>query len=141
MKENNLPPERARARHTDETPSAVRYKRTHRLEQLIDRLPGRRLRKVIRWLRKPSSRWVRVIVGPLLIVGGFLSILPLFGLWMLPLGVILLSEDIPMLRRATDRILDWIERRHPRWLEARSSRSDSWDRGRREMPRRAGGRR
>lgn len=134
-----MPSERARA-HT-ETPSAGRDKRTHRLDQLIDRLPGRHLRGAARWLRKPSSRWVRIIAGPLLIVGGFLSILPLFGLWMLPLGVILLSEDIPVLRRATDRILDWIERRHPRWLEARSSRSDSWDRRRREVPRRAGGRR
>jgi hypothetical protein len=29
----------------------------------------------------------------------FLAILPVFGLWMLPLGLILLSEDLPIVRR------------------------------------------
>ena len=109
MKENNLLPERTRASRT-ESPDD----RTRRLERLIARLPGRRLRRAVRWLRKPSSRWVRLIVGPLLIVGSFLSILPLFGLWMLPLGLILLSEDIPALRRATDRVLAYFEDRRDR---------------------------
>ena len=48
----------------------------------------------------------------LLILGGVLSILPILGLWMLPLGLILLAEDIAPLRRARDRLLDWIERRY-----------------------------
>ncbi len=34
-------------------------------------------------------------VGLLLIVGGVFSILPVLGLWMLPLGLVLLSEDFP----------------------------------------------
>jgi hypothetical protein len=83
-----------------------------RLERLIDRLPNR-LQSSIRWLRRPSSRWVRIPTGILLIGGGLLSILPLFGLWMLPLGLILLAEDVPPLRRACNRILAWIERRWP----------------------------
>jgi hypothetical protein len=36
---------------------------------------------------------------------------------MLPLGLVLLAEDVPSLRRARDRLLDWIERRRPRWLQ------------------------
>jgi hypothetical protein len=52
----------------------------------------------------------------LLIGGGLLSILPGFGLWMLPLGLLLLAEDIPPLRRGRDRALDWIERRRPHWI-------------------------
>jgi hypothetical protein len=67
-------------------------------------------------LRQPAQRWTRICVGTLLIIGSFLSILPLFGLWMLPLGLVLLAEDVPILRRAFDRILAWIERRRPHWL-------------------------
>jgi hypothetical protein len=85
-------------------------RRDSRLEMLIDRLPTR-LQTTVRWLRRPSSRWARVPAGILLIAGGVLSILPLLGIWMLPLGLILLSEDIGPLRRARERILDWIERR------------------------------
>lgn len=54
----------------------------------------------------------------LLVGGGFLSILPLFGLWMLPLGLFLLAEDMPPLRRARNRILDRIERHRPHWFAA-----------------------
>jgi hypothetical protein len=90
--------------------------RERRLERLIDRLP-RRVQATIRWLRRPSSRRLRIPAGVLLIGGGLLSILPLFGLWMLPLGLVLLAEDVPSLRRARDRLLDWIERRRPRWLQ------------------------
>jgi hypothetical protein len=90
-------------------------RRERRIEQLIDRLPSM-LGSVVRWLRRPSARLVRVPAGLLLICGGFLSILPVFGLWMFPLGLILLAEDIPAVRRWRDRLLDWIERRKPHWL-------------------------
>jgi hypothetical protein len=83
------------------------------LEQLIERLP-KSWQATIRWLRQPSQRWLRITVGTLLIIGSVLSILPLFGLWMLPLGLVLLAEDVPFLRRLTNRILKWIERRRSR---------------------------
>jgi len=89
--------------------------RDERLEQLIDRLP-RRARSAVRWLRRPGACWLRVVAGILLILGGFLAILPVFGLWMLPLGLVLLADDVPLLRRARGRVLDWIERRRPHWL-------------------------
>ncbi|WP_350015737.1 hypothetical protein ABNK63_11825 [Rhodanobacter sp. IGA1.0] len=69
----------------------------------------------MRWLREPSSRWIRVPAGILLIVGGIFSILPLLGLWMLPLGLLLLAQDLPFLRRPTRRALLWMERRWVRW--------------------------
>jgi hypothetical protein len=53
-----------------------------------------------------------------LIIGGCLAILPVFGLWMLPLGLMLLADDIPQLRRFRDRGLDWLERRRPNWFAA-----------------------
>jgi hypothetical protein len=67
-------------------------------------------------LRQPSMRWVRIPAGILLILGSCLFILPVFGLWMFPFGLILLAEDIPPLRRLTDRWLQWIEHRRPHWM-------------------------
>ena len=87
--------------------------RERRLEHSIERLP-KGWQATIRWLRQPSQRWLRITVGTLLIIGSLLSILPLFGLWMLPLGLVLLAEDVPFLRRLTDRILEWVERRRSR---------------------------
>jgi len=92
------------------------------LQLLIRRLP-QRLQGVVRWLRQPSARWLRVPSGLLLIVGGVFSILPVLGLWMLPLGLVLLAEDVPPLRRGTDRVLGWIERRRPHWMGLSSGSS------------------
>jgi|SRR6185437_7467621 hypothetical protein len=86
-----------------------------RIDPLLDRLP-QRVGSAARWLRRPSSRWLRIPAGLLLIGGSLLAILPLFGLWMLPLGLVLLSEDVPALRRLRRRVLDWLERRRPDWF-------------------------
>lgn len=85
------------------------------VETLIDRLPDR-MRAPTRWLRRPSSRWARIPAAVLLVFGGLLSILPLLGLWMLPLGLLLLAEDVPPLRRTRGRILAGIQRRRPHWF-------------------------
>lgn len=98
------PPNRTASQHHEQ-----------RIERLIDRLPER-LQVIIRWLRRPGFRWVRVLAGLLFIAGSFLSILPVFGIWMLPLGLMLLGEDIPPIRRMRDRFLDWIERHRPHWF-------------------------
>src|SRR5215831_16597589 len=86
-----------------------------RLDQLSAALPPR-LRSGIQWLLLPSSTWIRIPAGALLICGGVLSFLPILGLWMLPLGLLLLAEDVPPLRSTRTRILDWIQRRRPHWL-------------------------
>jgi hypothetical protein len=87
----------------------------HRLECLIRRLPEHR-QSPVRWLRGPAARWVRLPLGVLFILGGLLFILPFLGLWMLPVGLLLLAEDVPALRRLRTRVLDWIERRRPHWF-------------------------
>jgi hypothetical protein len=85
-----------------------------RLNRQLDRL-GRKLPRwagrSLRWLRRPSSRWVRIPAGVLLVLGGVFSILPLLGLWMLPLGLLLLAQDVPVLRRPTRRLIICVERR------------------------------
>jgi len=96
-------------------PGQDRSQRERRINLLMRRLPSR-MQDAMRWLRRPSARWVRIPAAILLMAGSLLSLLPIFGVWMLPLGLLLLAEDVAPLRRATDRILAWIERRHPRWM-------------------------
>jgi hypothetical protein len=108
-------PNRRRVDAEFQSAAAGRYDR--RFDQLIDRLP-RRFRSTVRWLRQPSSRWIRIPAGGLLICGGLFGFLPVLGFWMLPLGLILLADDFPPLRSMGSRILDWIERRYPQWLAA-----------------------
>ncbi|AOO84600.1 hypothetical protein BHK69_18585 [Bosea vaviloviae] len=66
-----------------------------RIEQEVPQ----RVASAMRWLRHPSSRWVRIPAGIFLVIGGIFSILPLLGLWMLPLGLMLIAADIPFLRK------------------------------------------
>jgi hypothetical protein len=107
------PPPRADAFET-----AADWHHEHRLRRLIDRLPDR-LRSGTTWLRRPSSRWARMPVGALLVLGGLLSFLPVLGLWMLPLGLVLLAEDVPALRRMRGRTLHWLAQRRPHWFADR----------------------
>jgi hypothetical protein len=73
----------------------------------------------LRWLRGPSSRWVRIPVGGLLIIGGLLGFLPILGLWMVPLGALLLAQDVPFLKRPVARALVWLERQWIKWKRRR----------------------
>jgi len=91
-----------------------------RLARLIDRLPGR-FREWTRWLMRPESRWARIPAAILLIIGGFLGMLPVLGFWMLPLGFILLAEDLPIVRRGAALLLEWLECRRPHWFSEPSA--------------------
>lgn len=47
----------------------------------------------------PKSRLLRILLGIVLIVLGAFGFLPILGFWMIPLGVVVLSVDIPAARR------------------------------------------
>ncbi len=47
----------------------------------------------------PQSVWLRRALGGSLVVGGVFSFLPVLGVWMLPLGLIILSRDSSRIRR------------------------------------------
>lgn len=94
-----------------------------RLDALVRRLPPR-LASTVDYLLQPSSRWVRIPSGALLVVGGALSFLPVLGIWMLPLGLALLAEDVPALRASRSKVFDWIERRKPHWLDPSIPKND-----------------
>ena len=49
--------------------------------------------------RLPKSQIARIIIGVLLVIGGILGFLPILGFWMIPLGLLVLSIDIPAVRR------------------------------------------
>jgi len=59
----------------------------------------------------PRSRLARVGIGVGLIFGGILGFLPVLGFWMLPLGFIVLSHDMPIVRRWRRRFAVWWTRR------------------------------
>jgi hypothetical protein len=64
------------------------------------------------------SKPVRVGFGILLVAGGLVGFLPVVGFWMIPLGLLVLSVDIPVVRRWRRRFAVW-------WHRDRKSESGS----------------
>jgi hypothetical protein len=114
-----LKPGPDRKEHPTQSMSADDWRDDWRLERLINRAPSR-IRSTVHFLRQPSRRWLRIPAGLLFTAGGVLWFLPIAGLWMLPIGLALLAEDVPPLRSLRRRTLDWIECHRPDWLAHRS---------------------
>ncbi len=85
---------------TDRTIEAAAW--DTRVDKALALAPAR-LQRAVAWLRHPPRRAIRRLAGVLFILGGLLAILPVLGLWMLPLGFALLGEDSPALKA-------WLER-------------------------------
>jgi len=65
-----------------------------------------------RKFRLPRARGARIGLGLAFIGGGLLGFLPVLGFWMLPLGFLILSQDIPLARRWRRRMaVSWARRR------------------------------
>lgn len=81
------------------------------LERLSERLP----RPFDAWMKSlneaPPSRRVPAGIG--LMIGGLFSFLPFLGVWMIPLGVVVLAKDVPPLRGPSARMLAWAHRKLP----------------------------
>jgi hypothetical protein len=88
-----------------------------RVAHLLTKLPDG-ARSAVEWLRHPPRRWPRLLAAVLLIAGGIFSILPILGLWMLPLGLALVSDDVPWLKTPSEQAARWIERP---WRKARAA--------------------
>ncbi len=85
------------------------YALIHRFEE---RLPGW-IARASRFLREPTSRIWRIPAAGLFIIGGVLGFLPVLGFWMVPLGLLLLAVDLPVLQPPMARLLHWIEQKWP----------------------------
>lgn len=85
------------------------------------------LSKAIRWMRRPQARAVRIPLGILCILGSFLWFLPVLGLWFLPLGLLLIAQDVPFLRRPVGRmtlyLLDRWRRVRKWWARRRTAKA------------------
>ena len=89
-----------------------------RVARLLPKLPDR-LRSAVEWLRQPSRRWLRLGAAVFLILGGVLAVLPVFGLWMLPLGLALVNDDLPWLKVPMEKAARGVERL---WARVRGGR-------------------
>jgi len=58
-------------------------------------------------LKVPANPFVRIAIGVLLVLGGCVGFLPILGFWMIPLGLIVLSIDLPPVRRLRRRVEVW----------------------------------
>lgn len=70
----------------------------------------------------PRQKWLRILLGTLLVVFGFLGFLPILGFWMVPLGLVVLSHDSSFIRRKRRRIAVWWGRRKQAKAAAKAAR-------------------
>jgi hypothetical protein len=81
--------------------------------------------RFILWLRKPQARKFRLPLGILCIVGACLWFLPIVGIELLPVGLLLIAQDVPFLRRPVARgtlYLLHLWRQLRRWWQGRRAR-------------------
>ena len=72
--------------------------------------------RLLRRMRVHANFIEYVPMALLLIAGGFLSFLPVLGVWMLPLGLLLLAVDLPVLRGPISVLIIRSRRIAKRWL-------------------------
>ena len=77
-------------------------------------LPGW-LARPLHWVRNPKAWWIRLPLGLVMIAGGFLGFLPILGFWMLPLGLLLIALDIPLLQKPVARAIIWGRKKVRQW--------------------------
>ena len=63
----------------------------------------------------PNNRIARISIGAALVLGGTLGFLPILGFWMIPLGLMVLGQDISAVRRFHRRMVV----RFGRWRQRR----------------------
>jgi hypothetical protein len=69
-----------------------------------------KIRFANRHFHLPQSKPLRLGIGILLVAGGLVGFLPVVGFWMIPLGLLVLSVDIPVVRRWRRKLAVWWHR-------------------------------
>ena len=91
-----------------------------RLQKMLPDRPSRALG----WLHNPPSRYVRLPLGLTLILLSPFSFLPIIGIEFLPIGLLLIAQDVPVLRKpvgkGTVRLLDGADRLVKWWKKRRA---------------------
>lgn len=102
-------------------PNKSRARLNRQFDRLERRIPGFAAR-MLQWLRQPEARLVRIPLGILLILGGIFSFLPVLGIWMLPLGLLLLALDLMFLQGPVNSAILRGTRKLTTWRRARRDR-------------------
>ena len=80
---------------------------------------------ILEHLRRPGARWFRIPLGIVLIFGGIFSFLPVLGIWMLPLGLLLLALDLAFLQGPVNTAIVRGMRKWSTWSRARRDKKRS----------------
>jgi hypothetical protein len=79
-------------------------------------------------VRIPNSPIARTLLGGVLVILGLFGFLPILGFWMIPLGLAILSVDIPAIRRLRRKWMVklgyWLKLRYPRLARSLGYTSD-----------------
>ena len=84
-----------------------------------------RIRFLGREVWMPRSRLLRIVVGVLLILLGMFGFLPVLGFWMIPLGLLVLSVDLPIVRRWRRQLTVWWHRKRGEPVEEAEANAES----------------
>jgi len=101
-----------------------------RLDRQFDRLQRRIpdfAARLLERIRRPQARWIRIPLGLLLVLGGIFSFLPVLGIWMLPLGLLLLALDLVFLQGPVNSGIVRGSRKWSTWSRARRDRKTRGD--------------
>ena len=86
------------------------------LDEELDRLQTRLPDSISRFMQKvrgPAVKPYRIPAGIGLILGGTVGFLPILGFWMVPLGLAVLAQDVPVMRPPLARLLAKINGKPP----------------------------
>ena len=85
-----------------------KQKLDHAVDDLEREVPGM-MRRLIEWARSERAKWVRIPLAlSLIAVGIFVPYLPIVGIEDVPFGLLLLSYDIPVLRKPMAAMIEWL---------------------------------
>ncbi|QBR72461.1 hypothetical protein CU048_15525 [Beijerinckiaceae bacterium] len=80
--------------------------------------------RMLRRLREPKWRVVRIPAGGVFVLLGLVGFLPIVGFWMVPVGLAILAVDFPLAGRLLRKlriIFRWLRRSFHRWKGATNS--------------------
>jgi hypothetical protein len=86
--------------------------------EALERYAPAQIMDMLRRIRHRRRRKARLAMAAALVGLGVLGpALPVAGVWMIPLGLLLIAEDVPRLQQAAAGLPLWLERQ---WLKLRS---------------------
>ncbi len=121
-------PERYKSRNSGERPGRGRDQLDEAFYRLAQVIP-RSMKPALDWMRSTRSKPIRIPLGILCIIAAFFWFLPVVGLEFLPLGLLLLAQDVPFLRRPAARltlwlinVYEWLRKHWRAWRNSRKRR-------------------